>query len=177
MSSGAAAPEAASASRLKLMCASCKRVRRAAPPWPSISLASRRPDTIFSPSGLSRPLQEITSIGIECAVCSNLDLCIECFAIGVEPPGHAATHDYRVHENLSSFALYDREWTAEDELLLLQGIDMYGMGNWRCVPRPPPPFHAGRASRRVLHRVGPPWACVTPRQPPLSLPAGISPRW
>jgi hypothetical protein len=80
--------------------------------------------------------QEITSIGIECAVCSSVDLCIECFAVGAELPelGHTAAHDYRVHENLSSFALYDREWTAEDELLLLQGIDMYGMGNWRCVP-------------------------------------------
>lgn len=41
----------------------------------------------------------------------------------------------RIHENLASFNLFDKDWSAEDELLLLQGIDMYGMGNWRCVPK------------------------------------------
>ena len=79
--------------------------------------------------------KDIPSVRIECAVCTGVSLCIECFASGSEAPevGHTRTHSYRVHENLQSFSLFDKEWTAEDELLLLQGIDMYGMGNWRCV--------------------------------------------
>jgi len=36
-------------------------------------------------------------------------------------------------DNLASFALYDRDWSAQEELLLLDGIEMYGLGNWRDV--------------------------------------------
>jgi hypothetical protein len=112
-------------------------------------------------------------VRIECAVCTGVILCIECFASGSEAPelGHTRGHAYkcvvvvcggrswrcsprgrpagahplrpaalpsratafsrRVHENRQSFCLFDRDWSAEDELNLLQGIDMYGMGNWR----------------------------------------------
>eukprot|EP00898_Chlorokybus_atmophyticus_P004263 jgi/Chlat1/4838/Chrsp31S00373 len=35
----------------------------------------------------------------------------------------------RLQDNIS-FALFDPEWVAEEELLLLEGVEMYGMGNW-----------------------------------------------
>lgn len=74
---------------------------------------------------------------IKCAECApSIDMCLECFAAGVEStawPSHRRTHAYRVMDSLSSFPVYDPSWSAKEELALLDGIDMYGFGNWRCV--------------------------------------------
>ena len=80
-------------------------------------------------------MRPISSVRIDCAVCANVSLCVNCFGTGASALelGHLSSHAYRVQENLASFCLYDKDWTAEEELLLLQGIDMYGLGNWRCV--------------------------------------------
>lgn len=32
-----------------------------------------------------------------------------------------------------NFPLYESEWTAEEELLLIEGLELYGMGNWEQV--------------------------------------------
>jgi transcriptional adapter 2-alpha len=32
-----------------------------------------------------------------------------------------------------NFPLFDENWTAEDELLLIDGLEMFGMGNWEQV--------------------------------------------
>ena len=39
----------------------------------------------------------------------------------------------RVLPNLTQLTLFDKSWSAEEELLLLDGISMYGMGNFRDV--------------------------------------------
>jgi len=76
-------------------------------------------------------------VHIRCAECAAVDLCIECFATGSESgdlPAHKRTHAYRVMDNLNALALtVDADWTAREEFMLLDGIDMYGVGNWRCV--------------------------------------------
>jgi transcriptional adapter 2-alpha len=71
-------------------------------------------------------------IRIKCAMCPDFDLCIECFSVGAEVQPHKSNHPYRVMDNLS-FPLICADWNADDEILLLEGIEMYGMGNWAEV--------------------------------------------
>ncbi|KAJ7964702.1 Transcriptional adapter [Quillaja saponaria] len=71
-------------------------------------------------------------IRIKCIFCQDLDLCIECFSVGAEVAPHKSSHPYRVMDNLS-FPLLCPEWNADEEMLLLEGIEMYGFGNWTEV--------------------------------------------
>ncbi|KAL5838852.1 hypothetical protein ACOSQ3_016021 [Xanthoceras sorbifolium] len=71
-------------------------------------------------------------IRIKCAICPDFDLCIECFTVGAEVTPHKSNHPYRVMDNLS-FPLICPDWNADDEILLLEGIEMYGFWNWAEV--------------------------------------------
>jgi transcriptional adapter 2-alpha len=78
-------------------------------------------------------MQNITGMPrIKCADCENFDLCMNCFAAGNEVAPHKNSHAYRVVDNIA-FPLFHKDWTAEEELLLLEGIETYGVGNWRDV--------------------------------------------
>lgn len=57
----------------------------------------------------------------QCAECENFDLCADCFCAGVELKPHKNTHAYRVSDNLN-FPVFDKDWTAKEELLLLDGM-------------------------------------------------------
>lgn len=46
-------------------------------------------------------------IRIKCAVCSDFDLCIECFSVGAEVHPHKSNHPYRV---MVSSALLEFSW-------------------------------------------------------------------
>ncbi|XVF28047.1 hypothetical protein REPUB_Repub14bG0161800 [Reevesia pubescens] len=80
-------------------------------------------------------------IRIKCAMCPDFDLCIECFSVGAEVTPHKSNHPYRVMDNLS-FPLICPDWNADDEMLLLEGIEMYGLGNWAEVAE-----HVGTKSK------------------------------
>ncbi|XWS19284.1 hypothetical protein CRYUN_Cryun31cG0002600 [Craigia yunnanensis] len=80
-------------------------------------------------------------IRIKCAICPDFDLCIECFSVGAEVTPHKSNHPYRVMDNLS-FPLICPDWNADDEILLLEGIEMYGLGNWAEVAE-----HVGTKSK------------------------------
>ncbi|KAJ7514548.1 hypothetical protein O6H91_23G049200 [Diphasiastrum complanatum] len=69
---------------------------------------------------------------IKCAKCPDFDLCVECFSVGVEVTPHKSNHPYRVIDNLS-FPLIHPDWNADEEILLLEGVEMYGLGNWAEV--------------------------------------------
>ncbi|KAJ8748625.1 hypothetical protein K2173_007615 [Erythroxylum novogranatense] len=71
-------------------------------------------------------------VRIKCALCPDFDLCVECFSVGAELTPHKCNHPYRVMDNLS-FPLIHPEWNADEEILLLEGIEMYGFGNWTEV--------------------------------------------
>lgn len=60
---------------------------------------------------------------------SYLDLCLGCFCAGKEPAAHSKFHKYQVFSNLH-FALFSAKWSAEEEMLLLEGLTLYGFGNW-----------------------------------------------
>uniref|UniRef100_A0A803QRB1 Transcriptional adapter n=3 Tax=Cannabis sativa TaxID=3483 RepID=A0A803QRB1_CANSA len=80
-------------------------------------------------------------IRIKCVVCSDFDLCIECFSVGAEVTPHKSNHPYRVMDNLY-FPLICPDWNADEETLLLEGIGMYGFGNWNEVAE-----HVGTKSK------------------------------
>lgn len=71
-------------------------------------------------------------IRIKCAMCPDFDLCIECFSVGAEVTPHKSNHPYRVMDSLS-FPLICPDWNADEEILLLEGLEMYGLGNWAEV--------------------------------------------
>jgi transcriptional adapter 2-alpha len=72
------------------------------------------------------------SIRIKCSVCTDFDLCIECFSVGVEVNPHKKSHQYQVVDNMH-FPLFNTDWGADEEILLLEAIEMYGLGNWGDV--------------------------------------------
>ncbi|KAJ3702100.1 hypothetical protein LUZ61_005805 [Rhynchospora tenuis] len=80
-------------------------------------------------------------IRIKCSKCSDFDLCVECFSVGAEVTPHKSNHPYRVMDNLS-FPLICSDWNADEEILLLEGIEMYGLGNWTEVAE-----HVGTKSK------------------------------
>ncbi|OAA38838.1 transcriptional adaptor-like protein [Metarhizium rileyi] len=79
---------------------------------------------------------DITStVRIRCAdqACSDFDLCVSCFAKGESRNNHdPATHEFRVIEQ-NSFPIFEREWGADEELLLLEGAEIYGLGSWADI--------------------------------------------
>ncbi|OVA20155.1 zinc finger protein [Macleaya cordata] len=80
-------------------------------------------------------------IRIKCVKCPDFDLCVECFSVGAEVQPHKSNHPYRVMDNLS-FPLIVPDWNADEEILLLEGIEMYGLGNWAEVAE-----HVGTKSK------------------------------
>jgi transcriptional adapter 2-alpha len=70
-----------------------------------------------------------SQVRIKCAECADFDLCVDCFFVGVETTGHKNYHSYRVMDDMSA-PIYTTKWGADEELLLLEGIEMFGLGNW-----------------------------------------------
>jgi len=69
---------------------------------------------------------------ILCAECPDLDICVNCFATGVENEKHSKNHSYHIINKLN-FPLFDETWMAEEELLLLEGLEKCGFGNWTDI--------------------------------------------
>ncbi|TEB20785.1 hypothetical protein C9890_0021 [Perkinsus sp. BL_2016] len=86
--------------------------------------------------------RDITNqVRIRCAECQEFDLCLDCFSVGAEISSHKRTHSYRVMEKLD-FSVLSSDWTAHEELMLLQALDLYGLGNWVEVA-----MHVGSQSK------------------------------
>ncbi|RFU26366.1 hypothetical protein B7463_g9964, partial [Scytalidium lignicola] len=79
---------------------------------------------------------DITStVRIRCAhsACNDYDLCVQCFANGESSHNHnPPTHPFRVIEQ-NSVPIYDKNWGADEELLLLEGAEIYGLGSWADI--------------------------------------------
>ncbi|XP_954585.1 transcriptional adaptor2-related protein, putative [Theileria annulata] len=69
---------------------------------------------------------------IRCAECLDYDLCISCACNHKCTEPHNLTHNY-VPIGPNSFELFSEGWTADEELILLEGIGKYGFGNWKQV--------------------------------------------
>ncbi|KAL1981157.1 hypothetical protein VTN96DRAFT_3004 [Rasamsonia emersonii] len=79
---------------------------------------------------------DITStVRISCAhpACHEYDLCVPCFAAGESSKNHdPRTHPYHVIEQ-NSVPIYTEDWGADEELLLLEGAEIYGLGSWADI--------------------------------------------
>lgn len=74
-------------------------------------------------------MSEVTTEYILCAKC-NVNICFECFSKGAEFHEHKNDHNYRILT--MKFILFENsDWTAEEELTLLESIINYG--NWNLV--------------------------------------------
>ncbi|KAH0553277.1 hypothetical protein GP486_006585 [Trichoglossum hirsutum] len=76
---------------------------------------------------------DITStVRIRCAhpACTEYDLCVPCFSNGASSGSHyPPTHQYQVIEQ-HSIPIFTEDWGADEELLLLEGAESYGLGSW-----------------------------------------------
>ena len=72
----------------------------------------------FSCSYCKRDITQ--QLRIQCAVCDHYDLCGDCFAAGVSRYPHENTHDYRVVDCID-IPIFCKDWTASEELLMLEG--------------------------------------------------------
>ncbi|KAK4687393.1 transcriptional adapter 2-alpha, partial [Tremellales sp. Uapishka_1] len=71
------------------------------------------------------------TVRIKCAAkeCEEVDICPTCFTEGKEGQRHKAWHDYKVVEQHSQ-PIFSSDWGADEELLLISGLIMNGLGNW-----------------------------------------------
>jgi transcriptional adapter 2-alpha len=71
-------------------------------------------------------------VRISCAECQDYDLCVPCFAAGKSSGQHKPWHDYRVIEQ-HQYPIFDEDWGADEELLLIEGCQTLGLGNWQDI--------------------------------------------
>lgn len=71
-------------------------------------------------------------IRIQCAICTDYDLCVPCFAAGSVTGDHKPWHDYKIVEQ-NTYPIFDKDWGADEELLLIQGCETFGLGNWADI--------------------------------------------
>ncbi|PKI83739.1 Ada2p [Malassezia vespertilionis] len=87
------------------------------------------------------------TVRIRCAGgCKDFDLCGTCFCTGAQVGSHKAYHDYRVIEQHSQ-PIFCRDWGVDEELLLIDGCQLYGVGNWADVAD-----HIGNRTKEEVER-------------------------
>ncbi|CAO1632834.1 unnamed protein product [Sympodiomycopsis kandeliae] len=73
------------------------------------------------------------TVRIRCAGgCKEFDLCGSCFCAGAEAKQHKAYHAYRIVEQ-HAYPIFADDWGADEELLLIDGCQQYGLGNWADI--------------------------------------------
>lgn len=72
-------------------------------------------------------------VRIKCVDC-DFTLCLECFAGGCQVFQHKNDHAYRVVDRVS-IPIFEQDWGADEELVLLEAIEKHGFGNWADVAK------------------------------------------
>ncbi|KAL8438326.1 hypothetical protein Efla_006696 [Eimeria flavescens] len=79
---------------------------------------------------------------IRCAECPDFDLCLPCFCSGrTSSSSSSSSSKQQQHKNSHAyipigrnrFPVFSLDWTAEEELLLVEGVSKFGFGNWMEV--------------------------------------------
>ncbi|KAB8349715.1 hypothetical protein FH972_023730 [Carpinus fangiana] len=74
-------------------------------------------------------------VRIRCAsdICKDYDLCVPCFSEGKSTRDHdPPTHPFQVIEQ-HSVPIFTDDWGADEETLLLEGAETYGLGSWADI--------------------------------------------
>ncbi|GLB37844.1 putative functions as component of the transcription regulatory histone acetylation (HAT) complexes SAGA, SALSA and ADA [Lyophyllum shimeji] len=91
------------------------------------------------------------TIRIKCAdpACQSddgVDICPPCFCAGKEFGKHQRWHAYRVIE-INSYPIFTEDWGADEELLLVTGIQTHGLGNWKKIAE-----HVGTRTKEEVEK-------------------------
>lgn len=80
--------------------------------------------------------EEINGLRVQCCICIEFDICLQCFANGAEIGPHRNDHSYKFvdHGAVSIFGGRGN-WTGREELQLLDAMELYGFENWDLVSR------------------------------------------
>lgn len=57
---------------------------------------------------------------VQCATCSGVFLCADCFSAKVVMPPHDSSHPYYVSRCLER-SVFEKDWSSKEELMLLDG--------------------------------------------------------
>lgn len=68
----------------------------------------------------------------KCTVCDDVELCCDCFSAGVKLYPHEPWHGYSVNDCLE-YPCFTKDWSFNEELLLLEAIEKCGLGNWKVI--------------------------------------------
>lgn len=75
-----------------------------------------------------------SAIRARCAVCPDYDSCLDCFSVGAALKPHQPEHSYRLIEVVHT-PIFQIGWSADEEDKLLEGLELYGVGNWEQVAK------------------------------------------
>ncbi|KAK4885225.1 hypothetical protein RN001_001496 [Aquatica leii] len=80
--------------------------------------------------------EEINGLRIQCCICVDFDVCLQCFASGAEIGPHRNDHSYKFVDHCAVSIFGGRgSWTGREELQLLEAIEICGFGNWEFVSK------------------------------------------
>lgn len=72
------------------------------------------------------------SVRVRCAVCPDYDSCLDCFSVGAALLPHQPDHSYRLL-CVEQSPVYQKGWSAVEEEKMLEGLELFGVGNWEQV--------------------------------------------
>lgn len=78
--------------------------------------------------------RDITNITHALDEPSKVHVCLKCFASGKEKRNFKKGQPYRIIHNLAK-ELFSKDWSAHEELLLLEGLQTSGFGNWTDISK------------------------------------------
>ncbi|KAL0819680.1 hypothetical protein ABMA28_007743 [Loxostege sticticalis] len=80
--------------------------------------------------------EEINGIRVRCAECIDFDICLQCFSLGAEIGSHKNDHSYQYMDS-GAFGLFlgRSNWSANEEVRLLDAIEQFGFGNWEDIAK------------------------------------------
>ena len=71
-------------------------------------------------------------IYVKCSRCADFNQCLECFSIGAEAQNHLKTHPFVILEPVIQ-PIFQKGWSSEQEILLLNALQSCGIGNWHEI--------------------------------------------
>nr|XP_023020638.1 transcriptional adapter 2B [Leptinotarsa decemlineata] len=78
--------------------------------------------------------EEINSVRIQCCVCPDFEICLQCFSAGAEIGPHRNDHSYKFVDHCAVSIFGGKgAWTGKEQLQLLDAVELYGFGNWELV--------------------------------------------
>lgn len=80
--------------------------------------------------------EEINGVRIQCCICPDFDICLQCFEVGAEIGPHVNDHSYKFVDHCAVSIFGGRgAWTGREHLRLLDAAELYSYGNWELVAK------------------------------------------